>query len=211
MPADGLRNVCGRARIAQVGGQRVLLITERSQVLARMGAGSVHTTMEGWVGRCGVGRGPCPGSSVERSPRSGISGRGCPHYRMSFLSWARDGSEGLWRNGSASDSRSEGWEFESLWPHLHHGREDSKMGKYDLANIQINRGRRGEEEEERGKGERRREGKGRMEGEERGKREGGEEEKIKRGRRGKEKEKESERGGGVLPGEAWNGASEKKS
>ena len=24
---------------------------------------------------------------------------------------------GLWRNGSASDSRSEGWEFESLWPH----------------------------------------------------------------------------------------------
>ena len=23
----------------------------------------------------------------------------------------------LWRNGSASDSRSEGWEFESLWPH----------------------------------------------------------------------------------------------
>ena len=26
---------------------------------------------------------------------------------------------GLWRNGSASDSRSEGWAFESLWPHLH--------------------------------------------------------------------------------------------
>ena len=25
---------------------------------------------------------------------------------------------GLWRNGSASDSRSEGWEFESLWPHF---------------------------------------------------------------------------------------------
>ena len=25
---------------------------------------------------------------------------------------------GLWRNGSASDSRSEGWEFESLWPHV---------------------------------------------------------------------------------------------
>ena len=23
-----------------------------------------------------------------------------------------------WRNGSASDSRSEGWEFESLWPHF---------------------------------------------------------------------------------------------
>ena len=27
-------------------------------------------------------------------------------------------SKGLWRNGSASDSRSEGWEFESLWPHF---------------------------------------------------------------------------------------------
>ena len=27
--------------------------------------------------------------------------------------------KGLWRNGSASDSRSEGWEFESLWPHDH--------------------------------------------------------------------------------------------
>ena len=26
--------------------------------------------------------------------------------------------KGLWRNGSASDSRSEGWEFESLWPHF---------------------------------------------------------------------------------------------
>ena len=25
-------------------------------------------------------------------------------------------SKGLWRNGSASDSRSEGWDFESLWP-----------------------------------------------------------------------------------------------
>ena len=27
-------------------------------------------------------------------------------------------SEGLWRNGSASDSRSDGWAFESLWPHF---------------------------------------------------------------------------------------------
>jgi hypothetical protein len=25
-------------------------------------------------------------------------------------------SAGLWRNGSASDSRSDGWAFESLWP-----------------------------------------------------------------------------------------------
>ena len=27
------------------------------------------------------------------------------------------GHKGVWRNGSASDSRSEGWEFESLCPH----------------------------------------------------------------------------------------------
>ena len=26
--------------------------------------------------------------------------------------------KGLWRNGSASDSRLEGWEFGSVWPHL---------------------------------------------------------------------------------------------
>ena len=30
-------------------------------------------------------------------------------------------SLGVWRNGSASDSRSEGWEFESLCPHLRQG------------------------------------------------------------------------------------------
>ena len=29
--------------------------------------------------------------------------------------------EGLWRNGSASDSRSDGWAFESLWPHSLYG------------------------------------------------------------------------------------------
>ena len=28
---------------------------------------------------------------------------------------------GLWRNGSASDSRSDGWAFESLWPQLFYG------------------------------------------------------------------------------------------
>ena len=27
-------------------------------------------------------------------------------------------TKGLWRNGSASDSRSDGWAFESLWPQL---------------------------------------------------------------------------------------------
>ena len=26
--------------------------------------------------------------------------------------------QGLWRNGSASESRSDGWAFESLWPHF---------------------------------------------------------------------------------------------
>jgi hypothetical protein len=26
--------------------------------------------------------------------------------------------KGLWRNGSVSDSRAGGWEFESLWPHF---------------------------------------------------------------------------------------------
>ena len=26
---------------------------------------------------------------------------------------------GLWRNSSACDSRSQGWEFESLWPHFY--------------------------------------------------------------------------------------------
>ena len=26
--------------------------------------------------------------------------------------------KGLWRNGSASDSRSDGWAFESLWPQV---------------------------------------------------------------------------------------------
>ena len=35
--------------------------------------------------------------------------------------------KGVWRNGSASDSRSEGWEFESLCPHFafdaHHTRK----------------------------------------------------------------------------------------
>ena len=34
--------------------------------------------------------------------------------------------KGLWRNGSASDSRSEGWEFESLWPRFPARQNDSK-------------------------------------------------------------------------------------
>ena len=34
-------------------------------------------------------------------------------YRQAFNRW----HVGLWRNGSACDSRSQGYEFESLWPH----------------------------------------------------------------------------------------------
>ena len=34
-------------------------------------------------------------------------------YCRAFKGW----HVGLWRNGSACDSRSQGWEFESLWPH----------------------------------------------------------------------------------------------
>ena len=41
---------------------------------------------------------------------------------LSFLDFESKGqamhATGLWRNGSASDYRSEGWEFESLWPHF---------------------------------------------------------------------------------------------
>ena len=45
------------------------------------------------------------------------------HAADEQLESPREGSthEGLWRNSSASDSRSEGWEFESLWPHLSSG------------------------------------------------------------------------------------------
>ena len=60
-----------------------------------------------------------------REPRSG-GGTGAP-TRGSRSQWfrarnpcliRRDCQEGVWRNGSASDSRSEGWELESLCPHL---------------------------------------------------------------------------------------------
>ena len=37
-----------------------------------------------------------------------------------------DVSSGVWRNGSASDSRSEGWELESLWPQRSERREGSR-------------------------------------------------------------------------------------
>ena len=35
---------------------------------------------------------------------------------VAILMQALASSAGLWRNGSASDSRSDGWAFESLWP-----------------------------------------------------------------------------------------------
>ena len=34
-----------------------------------------------------------------------------------FVSGYEKVLKGLWRNGSASDSRSEAWKVESLWPH----------------------------------------------------------------------------------------------
>ena len=45
--------------------------------------------------------------------------RPSPHRALTVVPWNKEAlhTKGLWRNGSASDSRSEGWEFESLWPH----------------------------------------------------------------------------------------------
>ena len=41
---------------------------------------------------------------------------------------------GVWRNGSASDSRSEGWEFESLCPHFRMGlRRKCRVSHFDSA------------------------------------------------------------------------------
>ena len=39
-----------------------------------------------------------------------------PILGSGVLGWCSH--NGLWRNGSESDSRAEGWEFESLWPHF---------------------------------------------------------------------------------------------
>ena len=40
------------------------------------------------------------------------------HHTCTLASAERTTTSGVWRNGSASDSRSEGWEFESLCPHF---------------------------------------------------------------------------------------------
>ena len=54
---------------------------------------------------------------------------------------------GLWRNGSASDSRSEGWEFESLWPHLPHaGRNWLHNGQVTAASNMMHARRGGRSE-----------------------------------------------------------------
>ena len=37
---------------------------------------------------------------------------------IAFFTDVKSFARGVWRNGSASDSRSEGWEFESLCPHV---------------------------------------------------------------------------------------------
>ena len=48
----------------------------------------------------------------------------------------RSSRKGIWRNGSASDSRSEGWEFESLCPHmLCAGRLRQRAGFFRVWNI----------------------------------------------------------------------------
>ena len=49
-------------------------------------------------------------------------GHGLPREFAGFSAAAewglrRSSCKGVWRNGSASDSRSEGWEFQSLCPH----------------------------------------------------------------------------------------------
>ena len=78
-------------------------------------------------------RNPCTRSSGVRTADSICDVRFLCRLRKVFLSRAQAKlaalsaggvgqtealSAGLWRNGSASDSRSEGWEFESLWPHF---------------------------------------------------------------------------------------------
>ncbi len=52
---------------------------------------------------------PCCGWRSAYQPRAGM-----PHRAFAAC---RSAAAGVWRNGSASDSRSEGWEFESLCPH----------------------------------------------------------------------------------------------
>ena len=52
------------------------------------------------------------------SALSFLSAATCPARFKGLKTLPQKGtSKGLWRNGSACDSRSQGWEFESLWPH----------------------------------------------------------------------------------------------
>ena len=50
---------------------------------------------------------------------------------VAILMQALASSAGLWRNGSASDSRSDGWAFESLWPQF--SRERVFPGDFSLS------------------------------------------------------------------------------
>ena len=47
-------------------------------------------------------------------------------------SYTHSSSTGLWRNGSACDSRSQGWEFESLWPHCGNARMRVTLNEHTL-------------------------------------------------------------------------------
>ena len=57
-----------------------------------------------------------PSSKLDKTSTDDANRRAPP---MSIdKAYTKSHIKGLWRNGSASDSRSEGWEFESLWPHF---------------------------------------------------------------------------------------------
>merc|ERR1711971_41732 len=47
-----------------------------------------------------------------------LLGSACSLSWTSETPWYQEGTKGAWRNGSASDSRSEGWEFDSLRSHF---------------------------------------------------------------------------------------------
>ena len=62
---------------------------------------------------------PPPLSTVCVCARARAPGRCLPFPREAETGGGRgSGAKGAWRNGSASDSRSEGWEFESLSGHF---------------------------------------------------------------------------------------------
>ena len=78
--------------------------------------------------------------AIHRGGRHRLLRAGTPQY-VPFRSCrrvgplARAGQQGLWRNGSAPDSRSEGWEFEYLWPQSMHRmpQQAALSGRYVVA------------------------------------------------------------------------------